>query len=177
MGNVTTAKGFSGAIYRGDTTATLPTSTTAATTGFTALGWVSEDGASNSNSPSSDSIKGWGGDTVLTYQSEKEDKFTFTLISALDPNVLKAVYGDDNVTGSLSEGLVVKANSDPQEEKAWIIDMILVNDVKKRIVIPKARITEIGDVTYKDDEAVGYKITLTAVAADSDGNTHFEYIK
>lgn len=176
MANVTTAHGFSGAIYRGPLTATLPTSTEGATTGFTALGYVSEDGVTNSNSPSSDSIKAWGGDTVLTYQSEKEDTFSFTLISALDPNVLKAVYGEDNVSGSLSEGLTITANSDAQDEQAWIIDMILINDVKKRICIPKAAITEIGDITYKDDEAIGYEITITAVP-DASGNTHYEYIK
>lgn len=176
MANVTTAKGFAGAIYRGPVTATLPQGTEDAVTDFKSLGYVSEDGVTNSNSPSSDSIKAWGGDIVLTYQSEKPDTFSFTLISALEPEVLKTVYGEKNVTDSLSDGIAIVANSEPQEEAAWVIDMILVKNMKKRIVIPRASITEIGEVTYKDDTAIGYAVTVTAVP-DEAGNTHYEYIK
>ena len=37
-------------------------------------------------------------------------------------------------------------------------------------------ITEVGDIVYKDDDAIGYETTLSAVP-DADGQTHYEYIK
>ena len=36
--------------------------------------------------------------------------------------------------------------------------------------------TEVGDITYADGEAIGYDTTLSAVP-DAAGGTHYEYIK
>lgn len=168
-----------GAIYRAPLTdgLVLPTdATTDLSIDFKALGYVSDDGLTNTNSPDSDTVKAWGGDTVLTIQSEKSDEFQFTLIEVLNKDVLSAVYGGDNVTGSLSTGITVKANSDEPEEAAWVIDMIMREGVLKRIVIPDAKVSEIGDIEYTDEDAVGYELTLQAMP-DESGQTHYEYIQ
>ena len=96
-------------------------------------------------------------------------------IESLNVEVLKSVYGDKNVSGTLKEGITVKANANEAEQSSWVIDVILKKAVK-RIVIPCASITEIGDIVYKDDDSIGYETTLSAVP-DAEGQTHYEYIK
>ena len=164
--NVTAAKPkVGGAVHRAPLGTPLPTDAKSELDkAFESLGYISSDGLTNSNSPSSENTTAWGGDTVLTQQTEKPDTFAYTLLEALNPAVLKSVYGDKTV----------KANSDEQQDCCWVIDMVMKNNAAKRIVIPDAAVSAVGDITYSNG-AVGYNTTLTAVP-DDHGNTHYEYI-
>ncbi len=176
VNNVSAGKpAVGGAISVAAAGTSVPTSASASISSFTSLGYVSEDGVTNSNSPSTTNIKAWGGDTVLVTQDEKEDTFEFTLIEVLNTDVLKLVYGDANVSGTLAAGITINANNKPQAEHAMVIDMIMRDNTLKRICIPKAYVTGVGDITYSDSAAVGYQTTITAMP-DSSGNTHYEYI-
>jgi len=166
-----------GAIYRAPLGTTLPTSVEAVLNeAFVCLGYVSDAGLVNANTATSTAIKAWGGDTVLDVQTDKPDTYQFTLLEVLDPNVLKAVYGDSNVSGTLETGITVNANSTEQTDCCWVVDMIMRNDAKKRIVIPAGKVTAVGNITYSDSAAVGYDTTVSC-HPDTAGNTHYEYIK
>lgn len=164
-----------GSIFRAPLGTPLPTdATTVLNEAFENLGYISEDGVVNSNSPETDNIKAWGGSTVCPTQTGKTDTWQFTMIEALSLAPLKLVYGDDNVTGDLTTGITVKANDTQQPESCFVIDMYMRGGVLRRVVLPSAAVSEVGDVSYTDSDVVGYQTTLTT-SPDENGNTHYEY--
>lgn len=178
VSNVSAAKPQTGgAIYIAPFGTTAPTdATTALSSTFKSLGYVSEDGLVNATEMEVESIKAWGGDTVLITQTSKEDTFSFTLIEILNEDVLKLIYGAANVSGTLTNGFTVKANSKDLDDWVLVIDMILRGGVLKRIVIPQCKVTEVGEINYIDNDAVGYETTVTC-QPDAQENTHYEYIQ
>lgn len=144
---------------------------------FKNLGYITTDGLTNSNSMETSDIKAWGGDTVMTTVTGKTDTFKCAFMESLNPEVLKLVYGDANVSGTdASTGLTVKSNTAQLPAHVIVVDMILKGDILKRIVIPCGTVTAVDDVVYKDDDVTSYGATISA-APDKDGNTHYEYVK
>lgn len=178
--NVTVGKParYNGQIFRAPAGTPLPTNATdPLDPAFVSLGYCSDAGVVNSNTASTSQIKAWGGDIVMDVQTEKPDTFQFTLIEALNPDTLKAVYGDNNVSGAIETGIRIRANSEEQVECAWVIDMITRNDSVKRIVIGLGKVTTVGDITYADESLVGYETTVSCYPNDDqEGDTHQEFI-
>ena len=177
--NVTTGKPMvTGGVWFAPLGTTLPTdATTARGSDFVCVGYISDDGVTNSNSFSSDTIRAWGGDPVQYTQSEYTDDWKFTMIESTNVNVLKATFGEDNVSVDTEKKLVtVKANSKATEEHAWVIERIRSNGNKVRTVIPDGTLTSREDVTFNDSDPVGYGVTISGKADDS-GNTHYDYIQ
>ena len=167
---------ITGSLFSAPLGTALPTDAVSALAeAFVHHGYGSDEGLTNNNSHETEKIKAWGGDVVLVVQNGKEDTFKVKLIESLNVENLKLVYGQNNVTGSLETGLTVQVNAEEAENRSWVIDIIMRNAVK-RIVIPEAAVSELGEIKYADNEAIGYEITLSAVP-DESGNTHYEYIK
>lgn len=176
--NVTAANpALNGAIYVAPAGTTPPTdSSTALAAAFKALGYISEDGVTNSNSPSATPIKAWGGDTVYVTNDGRPDDWKFKAIEYLNEEVLKLTWGDDNVTGALTTGLTVMTNNKPLGEHVIVIDMVHRNGVLERVVIPKGTVTAVGDLVYQSTSVTAPDLTISA-APDSAGNSTYRYIK
>lgn len=180
MANTTAyvSAGKGGKAYIADYGSTLPGNATddmSDFTDFADLGYISEDGVTNSNTPESEAIKAWGGDIVLTPITGKVDTFQATFIESLNVDVLKMVYGDDNVSGDLTNGITLTATTSDLDAKSFVFETIMTGGITKRIVIPYGKVTEIGDIVYVDNNAAGYPVTITALAID--GETHYEYFQ
>lgn len=159
--------------------ATLPTTAVAVTTGFTALGYVSDDGLTETIDRTTDKVRAWGGDIVKVVQSEFSVSYQFTLYETLNANVLKAVHGTSNVTttaAGVSTGTLqsVKVNGDTLPKIPWLFDM-KDGTAKVRIVVPFGQVTTVGEITYNDNGVIGYQVTVEAFA-DSSGNQAYKYI-
>lgn len=177
VANVTTGKPkIGGSVFRAPLGSTLPTDATSELdAAFCNLGYISDEGVTNSTAIESEEIKAWGGDTVAQPQTGKTDTFQLSLLESLNVEALKAYFGDTNVTGTKETGIKVICNSKELAPSAWVVDMIATGNIPHRIVIPNAKPSELEDITYVDNEATGLGMTLTALP-DEEGNTHYEYV-
>lgn len=174
--NVSTGKPkTAGAIFRAAAGTALPTdASTALAAAFVELGFVSADGVTNANSGENESVYAWGGTPVGEIETEKSDTWTFKLIEALNPAVLRVVYGEANVTVN-GQNISVKAGATDKTPAVYVIDMVMKGALK-RVVLPNATLSELAEIVYKDDETVGYQVTFSA-QDDGTGFTHYEYIQ
>lgn len=158
----------------GTVTPTDPTSVLNAA--FKELGYVTEDGLKLSHDASDDKIKVWGGVTIRTIRSDYSATITGTLVSTLDVDVLKNVFGDSLVTQK-SGFIAIKHAADIAPEKVYIIETKdASNGGRKRYVIPKGQISVSGDVNLSHKEITGFEITIEALA-DKDGVCYYEFIE
>lgn len=172
---VTGVPGINGGIYRAPKGTTLPTdATTALGAAFQNMGYISEDGVVNSLNKTSQDIKEWGGDTVMTVKTGQNDTFKLKYIESMNLEVLKSIYGAENVTES-NGAVTVKVNAKDAGAAVYVIDMAQNGGRLKRIVIPRGTVSALGDIVYKNDTPVGYDVTISA-GLDTNGNTHYEYI-
>lgn len=167
-----------GGLWRAPKGTTLPTDAVTALAGaYTCMGYISDDGLTNDNSPENTDVKAWGGDVVLNIATGRPDSFKFKLIEGLNVSIFESIYGAGNVTGSsIDNGISITANSKELSDYVYVVEMTLSGNVAKRIVIPCGKVTEVGSIEYKDEEPVGYELTVSATP-DTSGNTHYEYMK
>lgn len=164
-----------GAIFRAvGTIAEIPTTATAALGAeFKNLGYASEDGLTNAVSTDSTSIKDWSGQEVLKEQTSREESFKFTLIET-NAETLNAIYGEENVS-VVTDSIAVIHNGAERVYAAYVFEILLGSGRVKRIFVPRGMITEVGDITYKNGEPIGYEVTVSAMP-DTEGNTAYSYI-
>lgn len=167
--------GVGGGIWSAPQGTTLPTdASTALNQAFTPLGYVSDAGVRRNITRDNTMIYAWGGDPVAALGSHKNETFRFKLIEPTNVDVLGLTFGE--ATGNLSTGITVKSKSDISTPRAFVISTIMADNVHQRIVIPSGVVTEIGEISYVDNDVVGFELTITALT-DSAGNTAYEYLK
>lgn len=144
----------------GATTATAPTGTAGTTTGFTGLGFVSEDGVTETRDRSSDDIKAWqNAATVRTVITDATLTYSFTLIETKKETV--ELYYGTTVTAAVAEGDFVIVPANTGGRKSFIIDVVDGAELI-RTYIPQGEVTEVGEKVYASGEPIGYEVTITA---------------
>ena len=159
--NVTTGKRrTAGGIYWAAPGTSLPTdATTDLASAFKNVGYVSEDGVTNSKSRETLEIKEWGGETVASEVTSQAEAYKWKSIEYLNVDTLKAVYGTENVTESQG-AIAIKVKAGTYGKGVWVVDTALSGGRLQRIVIPDGAITEIGDIVYVGNDVTAFDITL-----------------
>lgn len=164
------------AVYAAPLGTTLPTTATAALdNAFVDLGWVSEDGVTNSISRETTKHRAWGGEVVKVTQDNYTETVTLTLLES-SAEVLGVVYGHDNVTES-GDTITVEHSRLMLERQSFVIDFI---DGEKagRIVVREGQVTELGDVVYVHRDLTRYEVTVDVFKPDNADTavvTYFDY--
>ena len=139
---------------------------------FTGDEYVSQDGLTLAPSMSTTEIKDWSGATVRKVLESFDGTLSWTMIST-NAGALAIAFGADHVTtaaATATHGAQVQAalGAYLPEEQAWVF---LMKDGDARIVIavPDGQITEVGEVTFASNAAVGWQVTLSCYP-DASGN-------
>lgn len=150
-----------GAVYVGPTTATAPSSSSSALTGFTDLGYVSADGITETIDKTTAQIRAWqNGALVREVVSEGTYSVAMTFIET-NQDVLELYFGS-SLTGGELDGDPTKSGG----RKSFVIDVV-DGDIVERTYIPAGEVTAVGERVLASGEAIGYNVTITAYADTS----------
>lgn len=153
---------------------TAPTlATTAWGVGFVDLGYVSEDGITESHEDDTAEIPAWQrGDIVRRLITGSSAQYQLTLIETTKA-ALELYHKGSPVVGVHASGHGPASQSivsPTVDRRAFGFDII---DGAKivRMVIPQGEVTERGEIVYKNDEAIGFELTVTAYPASNGVHT------
>lgn len=168
-----------GGVLLGTGSPVLPTdASTTPASGFTAAGFIGEDGVTMSIGRDTNKIKAWGNSIVKVTQTDHSVTFQWAFIETLNVNVEKAVFGAGNVTATpatttAGNRLATRITADQLPHMPSIFE---VKDglARVRLVVPDLQITEQGDVVFNDGDVIMYQVTAEAFE-DSNGVKVYKY--
>lgn len=159
-----------GTISVGDDTATAPTDAdTALGSGWTDLGYASEDGVTETRDRSTETIRGWqNGDVLREVVTEASVSLSFTLVETKAETIALYYGGEVQADGSIT--IVPSKTGGRRQFNLDIVD----GDEFVRAYIASGEVTEVGDQVYANGEPIGYEVTVRAYPdpslVDEDGN-------
>lgn len=164
----------------GTTLPTLSSITKAAVTldaAFTGDEYVSEDGLTLAPALSTTDIKDWSGATVRKVLESFDGTLAWTMIST-NAGALGIAFGADNVTTEAAttthgQQVEVALGARLPEAESFVF-LMKDGDARIVIVVPDGQVTEVGEVTFAANAAVGWNVTLSTYP-DEDGNSIYIY--
>ena len=138
------------------------------------VGFVAQDGITWHHGRSGEVLKDWS-NTIRRVLESSDDKTIAVPIISTTEEVLKTIFGAGNVEATAADtthGNLLKVASAAgimSGEEAFLF-LMKDGDARVVIVVPNGQITEVGDVTFVSNNAIGWQVTLSTYP-DSDGNS------
>lgn len=177
VGNVSTTKGVAGGyLFSAPASATVPTDfSTALPNDFVCLGFISEEGVTESIDTDNEEFVDMNGDIVYTAVSKRTETIALKLIEVAEP-ALKEIYGQSMVTVNADGDFLVKHGPHTNANRIYVLELVLRDSRNWRQVIPCGQVTEVGDLSLASGEIAGREITITAYI-DSNTVSVYDYIE
>lgn len=147
-----------GAVSVGPTSTTAPIDADTAVTGMNDLGYVAEDGATETRERSTTKLKAWqNAATLREVVTDATISYKFKLVQT-NKNTVELYYGTtvDDATGA-----VIIDPAATGGRQAFLLDVIDGSDFI-RCWIPSGEVSAVGDQVYASGEPIGYEVTVTA---------------
>lgn len=159
-GNVRVA--VSGAVSVAATGTSAPVDADTALTGFTTLGFITEDGVEISPEITSDDMKAWQNAAVVR-SAVTEEKWT-AKFAVMETNkaAVELYFGNKMETGDDE----VNVGGGAGKRQSFVIDVVDGTETM-RFYIAEGAVTEWEPLTFKNDEAVSWGVTVTAYPAST----------
>lgn len=139
------------------------------------LGYITEDGVEWSTDTDTSDIPEWGGKIVSKGLSSYAESASVTFMESRE-SVLKAVFGDGNVTVA-GATVTVRHNENFTDPHVYVFDSVVSSTKVKRTVVPLGRIFERDSRTENNSDVAGYAPTISAMPFDGyEGDAYRDYI-
>lgn len=153
----------------------LPTdSSTPLAAAFKLLGYLSEDGLTNTTDTDTTEIKDANGTTVMKVITSYAESYQFALLEVLRAEAAKMRYNSDAVTGT-DKSMTIKHQMPSDEDFVLVFEIAMTGNVKDRLVIGNGTRAEFGDRQVHAGDAQVYDVTVSANDMGN-GVTAIEYI-
>lgn len=140
---------------------------------FTGDEYVSEDGLTLTPSMSTTDIKDWSGAIVRKVLESFDGTLSWTMIST-NEGALGVAFGADHITTNAAaqthgKQMKVELGAHLPEAQSWVF-LMKDGDARILILVPNGQVTEVSEVTFAANAAVGWGVTLSTYP-DSDGQS------
>ncbi|MGW1678499.1 phage tail tube protein [Saccharopolyspora shandongensis] len=173
--------GVTGALLTGPVGTAAPTDLATWASGMVDLGYISDDGITESRDENSESFTPWQSNAPIRVETTSsvvtfgatlwESNFdTVSLYYRVGlEDMTQTGTGDDAVVSFAEKG------KPKRDLRAFGIDVI-DGTYHRRIFLPYAEVTERGEITYRSNTLIGYQVTITAYPG-SDGTSVLRLFK
>lgn len=161
--------GVTGAAFVADLGTTLPTDLAAPGTGFVDLGYMSEDGLTESRTEDRAEFTPWQETTPIRTEITGATK-TFSITCWETNAAVVSLYYQTPTTDMTETTGVVSFDEQGRpapDPRVFIFD-VFDGDRQRRFICPRAEVTARGDIQYAAGNIVGYPLTISAYPG-SDG--------
>ena len=142
---------------------------------FTGDEYVSEDGLTLAPSVSTTDIKDWSGATVRKVLESFDGTLNWTMIST-NEGAMGVAFGAEHVTASAATATHgaqtrTELGAHLPERQSWVF-LMKDGDARIVIVVPDGQVTEVGEVTFASNSAVGWAVTLSTYPDENGENIY-----